>query len=150
LTFSYPNAEAKPRLPTPSDPAGGIFTSPRNTNDPDANTLYGVGNAGRVHGATDYLLAPNMPVYATMTGIVDRIGDTGTGFKLVQIKAFDGTVARELYVDPIVQKGDKVTAGETMVGHSVQLSTYPGYANVPNHVHCDYIDRNGRKFDPFL
>jgi hypothetical protein len=52
LHFSYPSQNAVPRIPTEKDPAGGIFTSPRSDLVPkDAETLYGKGNARRMHGA---------------------------------------------------------------------------------------------------
>jgi peptidase M23-like protein len=152
LTFSLPAADAKPREPTASDPAGGIFTSPRNPIGRDAEALYGKGTRGRLHGATDWLMAPGTPVLATMTGVVERIGRTGTGFPLVEIKAFDGTTARQLYVEllPSIKKGVSVTAGETLIGHASNLAEAKEYVSVPNHVHIDYADRKGRRFDPFL
>ncbi len=89
-----------------------------------------------------------------MTGQVERIGRTETGLSLVQVRAFDGTIARELYVDPIpsIAKGVEVKAGETVIGRAADLSTVKEYASagVPNHVHVDYTDRNGRRFDPFM
>jgi hypothetical protein len=152
LTFSSPAADAKPRVPTASDPAGGIFTSPRNLISRDAEALYGKGNTGRLHGATDWLMAPGTPVVATMTGVVERIGRTETGLPLVEIKAFDGTIARELYVEPLpsIKKGVSVTAGDTLIGHASNLAQVKEYVSVPNHVHVDYTDRKGRRFDPFL
>jgi len=153
LTFSGPSRDAKRREPNGNDPAGGIFMSPRSPISRDADALYGK-NTGRLHGATDWLMAPGAPVLAIMTGEIERIGKTETGLSLVQIKAFDGTVARALYVEPLpsIVKGAQVKAGETVIGRAADLSTVKEYAaaSVPNHVHVDYTDRNGRRFDPFL
>jgi len=97
-------------------------------------------------------MAPGTPVVATMTGVVERIGRTETGLPLVEIKAFDGTIARELYVEPppSIKKGVSVTAGDTLIGRASNLAQVKEYVSVPNHVHVDYTDRKGRRFDPFL
>ncbi|MGY3451929.1 hypothetical protein [Bradyrhizobium sp. USDA 4353] len=153
LQFAYPSPDAKPRVPTASDPAGGVFTSPRSGLTKDADSLYGKGNARRMHAATDYLVKPGTEIYATMSGTVTRIdGHTETNFPMVTIAAFDGTQSRILYVDldPAIKKGAKVVAGETKIGHAADLSKAPEYAGIPNHVHVDYTDREGRRFDPFL
>jgi murein DD-endopeptidase MepM/ murein hydrolase activator NlpD len=153
LQFSYPSPVAKPRVPTAADPAGGVFTSPRAGLTKDADSLYGKGNARRIHAATDYLVKPGTEIYATMSGTVARIdGRTETNFPIVTIEAFDGTQSRILYVDPdaSIKKGAKVVAGETKIGNAADLSKAPEYKGVPNHVHVDYTDREGRRFDPFL
>ena len=152
LDFSYPSETAAPRVPTATDPAGGIFTSPRKTAAPDAKALYG-DSARRIHAGTDYLMRPGDKVYATMSGTVtSTTGRTETGFSFVTIRAFDGTEARLLYVDidPSVKVGNKVEAGQSVLGMAADLSRAPDYKNVPNHVHADYTDRHGRRFDPFL
>ncbi|NOJ40904.1 M23 family metallopeptidase [Bradyrhizobium australiense] len=153
LQFSYPSPSAKPRVPTAADPAGGVFTSPRSGLTKDADSLYGKGNARRLHAATDYLVKPGTEIYATMTGTVTRIdGHTETNFPMVTIEAIDGTKSRILYVDldPSLKKGAKVIAGETKIGTAADLSKADEYKGVPNHVHVDYTDRQGRRFDPFL
>jgi murein DD-endopeptidase MepM/ murein hydrolase activator NlpD len=153
LHFSYPSLTAKPRVPTADDPAGGVFTSPRLPLAKDADSLYGKGSTRRIHAATDYLVKAGTDIYATMSGTVVRIdGRTQTNFPIVTIEAFDGTLSRILYVDldPSLEKGAKVVAGETKIGKAADLSKSPEYRNVPNHVHVDYTDRDGRRFDPFL
>jgi hypothetical protein len=149
-TFAWPSPEARPRVPTLLDKPGGLFLSPRQPLNPDAKSLYGK-DTSRVHGGTDWLIAPGRPIYATVSGVVGKFARTETGFPIITISASDGTRGRLLYVQPSVRPGERVVAGQTVVGRSMDLWTYKGYAQdkVPNHVHADFIDRKGRKFDPY-
>jgi hypothetical protein len=87
-----------------------------------------------------------------MTGTVTQAQplSDGHGLKMVVITAQDGTEARLLYVepDPAVVIGKKVDAGSP-IGVSQRLSIKPEYKNTPNHVHIDFTDAKGRKFDPY-
>jgi murein DD-endopeptidase MepM/ murein hydrolase activator NlpD len=143
--FAPPSSLVSIRVSDPDDTAGGIFTSPRKESS-------GAPDIRRIHAATDFLMPPGHPVLAPMTGKIDRIGNTGTAdFRLVQIVSQDGTVARVLYVKPDaqVQPGLEVKAGVTRLGVSDNLSRSTEYSGVPNHVHVDFTDFRGQRFDPW-
>lgn len=142
-TFSPPSSFVKVRVPQVDDGAGGVFESRR-----------GIGDDGifkRVHAANDFLMPPGHPVMAVLTGRVDKIGKTETGFSLISIVSLDGTTGRVLYVVPnaSVKVGMEVSAGVSPLGVAADLSTEKKYADVPNHVHVDFTDAKGRRFDPW-
>lgn len=150
--FAPPGPNVAVRYPDPEyDAAGGTFLSPRSTNDEGARAAFG-DDARRIHAATDFLMFPGQPVFATLTGVVD--GDPWEpkpGVKAVNIRSQDGTVSRILYIHPNenIKNGATVKAGETVLGRAADLSKIPAYKGVPNHVHVDYTDFRGRRFDPW-
>jgi hypothetical protein len=151
--FAPPSANVRVRLPDPKagDRVGGVFESPRtNIDDPAVAKAYGK-DARRIHGATDFLMSPGHPVLATMTGKIDSAVPMKNGFHMVTIVSQDETVARLLYVrpNPDVKPGVSVKAGVTPIGVAENLSTSKDYKDVPNHVHVDFTDFRGHRFDPW-
>lgn len=154
--FAPPVYPALVRLPNGNDIAGGTFLSKRSNIGNSEEALAakeGLGStARRVHGAIDFHTTPGQPVFAPMSGTIDKAQPwltTSNGFKGIRIVTSDGTLARVLYLepDPALKAGDEVEAGKTKLGISVDIRTaYPG---TPNHVHIDFSDYLGRRFDPW-
>ncbi|CAE6967988.1 hypothetical protein [Paraburkholderia domus] len=158
--FAAPTSSALIRLSRVDDPEGGELTSPRRVlDDPqkknDANeravSAWGKDDARRVHGGFDFLAAPGEPIVATMSGTIAPPVNLEYGLKGVTIIAPDQTEARVLYIDSAAQlkEGMHVEAGRTLLGHAQNLAYNPHYAHIPNHVHTDFIDGHGRRFDPW-
>jgi len=130
----------------------GIMTSSRNTKVPDKyKAEYGDEYARRTHSGIDYLTSPGMPILAPMTGTITVIGQMDTGLSAIYIRSGspDGTLARVLYINPIegLVINQKVKAGE-VIGYAENIHPYY-HDNIPNHVHVDFRDPLGNKFNPF-
>jgi hypothetical protein len=166
--FAAPTWFPAPRLPTASDPAGGIFSSSREDlgkSEEAKRALEKFGeNARRLHAATDFLMQVDDDVYAPLTGVatvkvfkkVEKgKGETVTYFNWIEIAGRDGVKCRVLYVVPgsLLSNASTmpVQAGVTVIGRADNLWRSRGYERerVPNHVHVDFIDKLGRRFDPY-
>ncbi len=153
-SFAPPTRPVQVRTPTQDDPAGGVFLSPRvdlgNSADAVAAKRDFGDGARRVHGGTDFLASPGQPVFADMSGVVER-WFTVSGFDAIQIRSKDQTTARILYIKKAdgLHEGDPVEAGVTRVGTAIDISGAYNPKEVPNHVHTDYTDYLGRRFDPW-
>lgn len=113
-----------------ADPAGcGAFTCTRGE---------------RVHRAVDYLAEPGQTVVAPIDGVIARVGYAYAGetrLHLVEIHGAHGLTARLLYVDPDLNVGYQVVAGEPIgVAEDVRVH-YPQLTALPAHIHLDlWID----------
>jgi hypothetical protein len=140
--------------PWPGRPwdVGGEFSSSRSSGVPSSVIAMGSGMR-RLHGATDFLARPGQGVFAPLSGTVIQVGEypAGSGYKTVTIETADGTSARTLYLDSnvLVSPGSPVLAGRTQLGVSKDIQLLPQYKNTPRHVHVQFEDSYGRRFDPF-
>ena len=164
--FAAPTWCPHPRLAPASDPeGGGIFGSARTDlgkgdEAKRAETVFGK-NARRLHAATDFLMDANDFVYAPLSGtaivqpFANKKDKPATDFKMIVITGADGVRSRVLYVipEPMFTSGSvvPVQAGVTIIGRADNLMRSADYRNggVPNHVHIDFTDRLGRRFDPY-
>lgn len=153
--FSVPVYPALVRLPNESaDPAGGTFLSRRNylgTGAEASAAAEAFGTAARrFHGGLDFLAVSGQPIMAPMSGKIGRVNiDAGHKLKGIEIISEDGTTARVLYVapSPDLKNGEIVVAGQTRIGIAADISN--AYKGVVNHVHVDFTDIYGRRFDPW-
>lgn len=102
----------------------------------------------RKHHGVDYVAAVGQPVHAPISGEVSRLGYAyggKSGLRLVEIANGETKyTARVLYVDPSVEVGDVVVAGEE-IGRAQDLGErYPG---ITNHVHVELRDERQRLLD---
>jgi len=148
-SFAFPADAAEWRISGEKDPGGGTLQNPRNDNiSPKVAAAFE--QARRSHGGLDFLLPKDIPLTAVMTGRVSYITKRDNGLDTITIVAPDSTTAQMLYVrtDPGLKVGDQVEAGKSPVGHSTDIHVkYP--KSVPNHVHVQFIDPFGRRFDPW-
>lgn len=112
---------------------------------------YGSGNFGavrdgghRVHDGADYVAAPNTIVYSPISGEVTKLGYAyakNTALRFVEVtNSVSSLVSRVLYVDPSVQIGDTLKAGDP-IGVAEDLSKR--YRGITNHVHVQIaVGRN--------
>jgi murein DD-endopeptidase MepM/ murein hydrolase activator NlpD len=152
--FSFPTRNGLIRYPADADPAGGIFESPR-SGLPAEEAKYYEPEARRVHGGIDFLTFPGDPILAPMTGTIEAIRKmTGkNGLQMINIRSRDGTLARVLYAQPLqfpgIREGMKVEAGNTLIGTAQNIGAAYNLDTTPNHIHVDYSDWQGRRFDPW-
>ena len=118
---------------------------------------YGCGNFGaprdgraRKHKGQDYISTVGQPVFTPIDG---RVVSTGAAYAdgrypeltLVKIQSLSGVASFAfMYVLPVVQVGDTVTAGERIGTAQSLQARYPG---IPNHVHIE-LAIGGLKVDP--
>lgn len=112
---------------------------------------YGSGHFGavrdgghRVHDGADYVAAPNTIVYSPISGEVTKLGYAyakNTALRFVEVtNSVSSLVSRVLYVDPSVQIGDTLKAGDP-IGVAEDLSKR--YRGITNHVHVQIaVGRN--------
>ncbi|MDJ0922272.1 MAG: M23 family metallopeptidase [Henriciella sp.] len=113
---------------------------------------YGAGGfnasrGSRVHQGLDYLFDPGEIVTSPVSGTVLRIGVVylGTEFKLVEIETKEQLKLRILYVEPSVESGQSIEAGQ-LIGRAQNIGLrYPG---ITPHVHIDATDKFGVRVDP--
>jgi hypothetical protein len=156
-----PGAAAQIRTPgkptnTPSvfnrgDTAGGTFTSGRSDGvGPVAREAYGR-DARRLHAALDFNTRPGDAVYAPMNGTIVSIKSPDKfGLQQIYIKSPDGVIAGVLYTKPIegLATNARVSAGVTQIGTAQDISKKYG-ASTPNHIHVQFEDMRGWRFDPW-
>lgn len=153
--FSVPVYPALVRLPNKSDdPAGGTFLSRRNDlgSGADASAAFEAfgTSARRIHGGIDFLAVRGQPIMAPLSGKIGRVDiDAGHNLKGIEIVSEDGTKTRVLYVvgSRGLRVGQAVVAGQTRIGTAADISG--AYRGVVNHVHVDFTDIHGRRFDPW-
>jgi hypothetical protein len=156
LGAAYPNADKELSPPTKSGEmrpccvgGGGGFLALRNDH-------------GRVrfHAGVDYIDHVGEPIYAPMSGWIERIKNPGRpGLSGLLIRNEMGYSASIYYVDPtpeikrgfeeqrFSQRRINVVSGKTIIGYAQNL--HPAYpAEVPQHVHVTLTDRAGNPIAP--
>jgi murein DD-endopeptidase MepM/ murein hydrolase activator NlpD len=156
---AWPNAEKELRPPTkpgevrPCCKGGaGGFLATRN----DHGSI-------RFHAGTDYVDRPGDPIYAPMSGWVERIKNPGRpGLSGLLVTNEKGYTASIYYVEPskeirnalktptvdgVTKNRYRVEAGKTVIGFAQDL--HPMYpADVPQHVHVTLTDPGGNPVAP--
>ncbi len=74
----------------------------------------------------------------TKTGLAYERVEGQPAYRYVELTKDDGKVVRQLYVDPSVKVGDRVEAGETVIGLAQNLG--PRFPGMSNHVHVEVRD----------
>ncbi|MBK1870320.1 hypothetical protein [Taklimakanibacter albus] len=152
LGVAYPDAQKALKAPTKSGEirpccqkgGGGPFLTDRL----DKSKLF-------FAGGTEYLTKVDEPVYAPLTGWVEKEEDPRNNFAglvLRDDKGYRATVSF-LRLTPEIEQALKsntrytVKAGETVIGHAQDL--HPAYPpEVPNHVYVTMSDPKGDLIDP--
>jgi murein DD-endopeptidase MepM/ murein hydrolase activator NlpD len=118
---------------------------------------YGSGKFGarrdrgrRKHEGADLMVAAGATVWSPLSGVVTDIGhayadDAELRFVEIRDKAH-ATSARVFYVDPTVQVGQVVKAGEGIGVAESLAARYP--RGITNHVHLELRDAAGKLIDP--
>jgi hypothetical protein len=117
----------------------------------------------RFHAGVDYVDHVGDPIYAPMTGWVERLKNPGRpGLSGLLIMNSRGYTASVYYVEPtteittalntptidgVTKNRYQVEAGKTVIGYAQDLHpTYP--ASVPQHVHVTLTDSHGNPVSP--
>lgn len=149
VRFHMPVVGGEVREPTSSDPAGGVFWSPRR------DKKY---PAGRLHASFDVLNAAGTPVYAPISGRITGLNNPGTG-KLTGL-VIQQDLGQDRYVRAVVyyvevDKGivQRLARGETVpieggnqigIAQDVRQPSPQGYGpNMRQHLHVSLFDQNG-------
>lgn len=107
---------------------------------------FGAGrdNGHRTHEGADFVAAPGSDVRAPVSGVVSKVGFAYRDDRTLQfIELTDASmdlVARVFYVDPAVEPGQTVTAGDVI---GVTQSLLRRYRGITNHVHVEIVDDEG-------
>ncbi|MDR1071942.1 MAG: M23 family metallopeptidase [Rickettsiales bacterium] len=90
------------------------------------------------HQGTDLYRAVGDPIPAFFNGVVTAVDPNRYGgvFTAVTIKNDNGTTNYFLYAKGNVVPGQRVKPGD-IIAYSQDLTAYPDYAYVPNHVHVE-------------
>lgn len=125
-----------------------LIIAPVRQSDKFGSGAYNAPRGSRKHKGLDFACYPGSLVVSLSSGVVTKIGYPYKGdFNLRHIEITDpgGLLLRYLYVSPLVDEGDMVTAWQTILG-SAQSLQYR-YSGITGHVHFD-IKKNGEYINP--
>jgi murein DD-endopeptidase MepM/ murein hydrolase activator NlpD len=103
----------------------------------------------RKHEGVDVEFTPGEEVVSVVSGVVTKIGwpyadPNKSNLRYVEVTNM-GYRYRLMYVDPLVQVGDKVST-TSVVGKSQDLGVY--YKGITEHVHVEVWNIGGHRIDP--
>ena len=143
-----------PSSPPPSPPGSGLdWFNPTGMSvrgcDAQGCGSFGAPRGVGSHYGSDYEATTGQEVYASVSGIVEKIGypyADDLSFRYIKIAASDGTIVRELYVFPApgLTVGDSVAAGTIIGTEQILSGRYPG---ITEHSHLD-IETDDGYVDP--
>lgn len=90
------------------------------------------------HNGVDLVSPVGAELLAPVTGLVTKLGypyADDLAFRYVQITVAGGDAHRLFYIEPLVEVGDQVEAGITLVG--IQQDLEQRYPGITNHVHYE-------------
>lgn len=108
--------------------------------DPGGCGEFWCGRGDHPHRAFDYLAKVDTPIGSPIDGVVEDIRAPYAGYNLhlVVIKGERGLVVRVLYVNPVVEVGQRVRIGQPIgLAENVAGVRYPHIPAMANHVHVD-------------
>ncbi len=108
---------------------------------------YGASRGTRTHKGIDLNCKPLTIVYAPVAGTVTKVGypySDDLSYRYVEISD-QGYCFRVFYVEPLVEKGQKVSKS-TIIGEAQDLRTR--YSGITNHVHFEIKNADGEYIDP--
>lgn len=108
---------------------------------------YGASRGTRTHKGVDLNCKPKTLVYSPVAGTVTKIGypySDDLSYRYVEISE-QGYAFRVFYVDPLVEKGQKVSK-TTIIGEAQDLRDR--YSGIQNHVHFEIKNADGDYIDP--
>lgn len=129
-----------------------LISAPIRGQDKHGAGHFGAPRGGRTHNGIDIACYAGSVVYAASAGTVTKIGypydpnEPKKGhLRYVQVSDGEGIDCRYFYVQPAVQVGDKVRAGEAVGKTQGLLEVYPG---ITDHFHFEVRHENGDYLDP--
>ena len=108
---------------------------------------FGASRGTRIHHGIDLACNPRTLVHSPVAGTVTKLGIAYTddhSFQYVEISD-QGYQFRVFYVEPQVEKGQKVTKN-TIIGEAQDLR--PRYSKITPHVHLEIKNADGEFIDP--
>lgn len=108
---------------------------------------FGASRGTRTHKGVDLNCKPLTLVYSPVAGTVTKIGypySDDLSYRYVEISD-QGYAFRVFYVEPQVEKGQKVSKN-TVIGEAQDLRSR--YTGITNHVHLEIKNADGEYIDP--
>ena len=119
--------------------------------DDQGSGYFGAPRKGRIHNGVDLACESGLYIKSRTHGTVTKIGypydpaDEKKGHLRYVEVTFDGNRFRYFYLDPMVQVGDKIVAGD-VIGCSQDLTEI--YTGITQHFHFEWIGPDGEFVDP--
>lgn len=110
---------------------------------------FGASRGERKHMGVDLVVEEGSSFVAMNSGIVSKFGQVykdSPQYKYISVISEGGIVWRYMYLNSCVQIGQRVEAGETILGTYDSLE--PRYPGITPHVHLDIKNFNNEYIDP--
>lgn len=124
-----------------------MIIPPVRGSDPHGSGAWLASRGTREHEGIDLACYPESLVCSLQDGEVTKLGypyASKLELRYVEVTNKDGQQLRYFYVQPLVNIGDTIKAGD-IIGKSQCLGVY--YPGITEHVHFE-VKENGKKIDP--
>lgn len=115
---------------------------------------FGASRGSRKHIGIDFAAEPGQIVVSHVSGVVTKLGypyASDLSYRYVEVTDDNMLKHRFFYVEPTIQLGEDVIAGETVIGVVQDISSkYRRSDRKPmtNHVHYEVKTQTGKVLDP--
>jgi murein DD-endopeptidase MepM/ murein hydrolase activator NlpD len=111
---------------------------------------YGASRGDRTHNGIDFQAPCGAAILSPVDGTVTRLGypySDDLSYRYVEILTRAGLKHRIFYIDPIVQLGDKIAAGDP-IGRVQDVAGRYDRHLMKNHIHYELKTGNGKYLNP--
>jgi len=126
-----------------------IFSFPIRGFDNHGRGHYGAPRGSHTHQGIDLVCEAGTPIQSPIVGMITKIGwpypdESRQHLRYVEITS-EGWAYRVMYVEPLVELWQNVTAGDIICRSLTLKDIFPG---ITDHIHFEVIDSKNNHVDP--